>query len=127
MTTAYQQDQRQPTPWGISDSHKNISEGIDWFGTPSHGGFRLSAERLAQLPLRFKYFKPWAGAGWFEEDCDWCVVVIAFPGFFSVEDRTNAEKTFMGSLSYFNEHGAVTGDLKGYVIGSVFTAELPVS
>lgn len=66
------------TPWGLSDQSKQIADGIVFHSTPSHGGFELSSERSEALQRKFK-FNTFAGGKWYEEDCDACAVVIAFP------------------------------------------------
>lgn len=43
--------------------------------TASHGGYWISQERLLELQRIF----PNQTSQWFEEDCDWCIVVVAFP------------------------------------------------
>jgi hypothetical protein len=45
----------------------------------------LPPERVAEMPKPLREFKPWAGPNWYEEDCDWCVVALAFPQFFPDE------------------------------------------
>lgn len=57
------------TPWGISDYTTKIAPGIISYSTPSHGGIHLSPTRLKEMPevLRLE-------SGWYEEDCDWCLV-----------------------------------------------------
>jgi hypothetical protein len=67
------------TPWGRADNPIEGARGIALVSTPGHGGFRLSDERQAALPEPFRSFVPFAGPGWYEEDCDWCIVVLAFP------------------------------------------------
>ena len=37
------------TPWGAADYEKIYAEGVIFHGTPSHGGFRLDAERNAKV------------------------------------------------------------------------------
>lgn len=71
------------TPWGKPDHIKVKAPGIVWYSTPSHGGFWLSPERVDQLPPALAAVKPWAGPGWYEEDCDWSIVALAFPGLFA--------------------------------------------
>lgn len=73
------------TPWGYSQSHIEISEGISKVTTASHGGYHLDPERWNDFKLRFPDFQPYAGASWFEEDCDAVAVVLAFPQ--SFEDK----------------------------------------
>ena len=51
------------TPWGKADHEKVHAEGIVFHGTPSHGGFKLSAERLARMHPALRETD-----GWFEED-----------------------------------------------------------
>lgn len=71
------------TPWGVADQVRIVAPGIVWCETPSHGGYWLSKERLAQMDPALRSFRPFTGkAAWFEEDCDWAVVVVAFPTFF---------------------------------------------
>ena len=62
------------TPWGYSDSSEAIAEGIAWYGTPSHGGYHLSMARNAEVHDAWR--RP---DGWYEEDCDWCMVALTFP------------------------------------------------
>src|SRR3990167_6057716 len=38
---------RKDTPWGIADHRERIADGIDFYSTPSHGGYFLSPERNA--------------------------------------------------------------------------------
>lgn len=71
------------TPWGFSQDSHTIAPGIVRHDTPSHGGYSLSPDRLAEMPAALRAFPPFAGEGWYEEDCDWAVVVLAFPLAFS--------------------------------------------
>ena len=70
------------TPWGRADSSEEIAPGIVLHSTPSHGGYYVSPERVATMPKPLREFKPFAGANWYEEDCDWAIVALAFPQFF---------------------------------------------
>ena len=80
------------TPWGIADSSRPIADGIISHSTPSHGGFELSSERHEALQRKFK-FNTFAGGKWYEEDCDVCAVVIAFPTCFSTQQVVRAVKS----------------------------------
>jgi len=81
------------TPWGQADYHKHYIDGIDWYSTPSHGGFRLSNERLkAMHPALQQVFNPYY-PNYFEEDCDWAKVAIAYPSLFDGKDYTAALMT----------------------------------
>ncbi len=70
------------TPWGPVQLVREIAPGIIRYDTASHGGYRLSPERVAAMPKALREFCPWAGPGWYEEDCDWSLVAVAFPQFF---------------------------------------------
>ena len=82
------------TPWGYADNIESVAEGIDFVSTPSHGGYRLSDDREEQVQKAFPGFKPFAGnwKGWYEEDCDWCVVVLTFPTLFIDDEIAQARK-----------------------------------
>jgi len=69
------------TPWGAPEEIKQIAPGIIWYETPSHGGFWLSPERNAQVPLRDRQesFCQNGMLGWYEEDCDAEIVRRTFP------------------------------------------------
>jgi len=72
------------TPWGQADRAVLYSEGIIEVTTPGHGGFYLFQGRLEQLLEKFPGWAPFGGVlnCWFEEDCDACAVVLAFPEVF---------------------------------------------
>ena len=76
---AYRQTRRQQqhTPWGWADGVEEIAEGITFYWTPSHGGYRVSQERLLQMPEKWR-----TADRWFEEDCEAALVVSAFPEVF---------------------------------------------
>ena len=68
------------TPWGQSDYQQEHGVGITFYGTPSHGGFKLSAKLNNQIP---QYFRDatWGNlgaAGWYEEDCDAAIDIVLF-------------------------------------------------
>lgn len=86
------------SPWGHIDRQHQIADGIIETETASHGGLWLDDRRLAAVPLawRLARFGPQrtATSPWFEEDCDWCFVVLAHPDPFPVEARRKAAETF---------------------------------
>src|SRR4051812_49058082 len=78
------------TPWGHPDTVTEIAPGIVSYSTPSHGGIWLSPERIGEMPRPLQEFVPFGGkqsgpGRWFEEDCDWSVVALAFPQFFPAD------------------------------------------
>lgn len=80
------------TPWGHPDTVKEIAPGIIRYDTPSHGGYYVSPERVLTMPKPLREFKPFAGPNWYEEDCDWAIVALAFPQFFP-DDQGSAYAT----------------------------------
>ena len=82
------------TPWGESQSITEVAEGVQFVKTSSHGGYKLSTERLQQMPDCLKattaFYK---GDGWFEEDCEWARVALAFPSLFPPKAIPAAEAT----------------------------------
>lgn len=91
------------TPWGIADYAREYAEGIVFYGTPSHGGFKLSPERLARMHSALR-----ESAGWFEEDSDWAKVAFAFPKYFSQEQCDAAIRTLKDW--HPDAYEAVTGE-----------------
>jgi uncharacterized protein DUF7007 len=81
------------TPWGLAHSTRVIAEGIVFHSTSSHGGFELSEQRLAAMPPALAAIRPFAGEGWYEEDCDWAILAIAFPQYFPPQDVWAATRT----------------------------------
>jgi hypothetical protein len=91
------------TPWGPSQTIREIAPGITLYTTASHGGYYLSPERVAVMPKPLRDFKPFtSGPGpgkWYEEDCDWAVIAVAFPQFFPADASTTALSTLKGYMS----------------------------
>ena len=53
------------SPWGSVQHSDELAEGIVQVHTASHGGIKLSDERLAQMPTDQR-----TSDGWYEEDCE---------------------------------------------------------
>lgn len=82
------------TPWGESQSATEIADGIISYTTAGHGGIWLSCSRIDSFPKKLlPYIDVIAGESWFEEDCEWAFVAIAYPQFFSKESLESAERT----------------------------------
>jgi hypothetical protein len=69
---------RFATPWGTADHCRDIMPGIVEVSTPSHGGWILSPDRQAHLAALVPAFTTWAGAPYYEEDCDWAAPCLVF-------------------------------------------------
>jgi hypothetical protein len=67
------------SPWGAPDTGVEIAEGIVKISTASHGGYWVSDTRLAAMPKELANIATYAGHGWYEEDCDWALVALAYP------------------------------------------------
>ena len=78
------------SPWGRVNHLQQITEGIAWVSTPSHGGIKLSAERNKQMPAAFK-----VAGGWYEEDCEASKVIAVFPDHFDPKDVDAAIKKYI--------------------------------
>ncbi len=83
------------SPWGQAQSVTEIADGILSYSTSTHGGYRLSARRNASVPVVLK--KATCGelgmTGWYEEDCDWAIVVYTFPECFGRRQHSQALKS----------------------------------
>lgn len=92
------------TPWGIADSAERIADGITFYTTPSHGGVGLSAARQRDMPDALR-----VEGGWYEEDCDYALVVVAFPDEFpaGASDRA-AESVANWQPERFEKHFGAT-------------------
>lgn len=94
------------TPWGVSQViEKETLPGLVFISTASHGGYKVSAERWAELLQAFPAFKSFAGAGWLEEDCDAALPPLVWPEAFTDQDIHNALRSIGGR-----------DDLPGFII-----------
>lgn len=73
------------TPWGKSQYSKKITRGINFYGTAGHGGYKVSKKLNESMPEALRNDN-----GWYEEDCDWAKVAIAFPQHFEVQTVLHA-------------------------------------
>lgn len=83
------------TPWGRADHVEQLAEGIWHVATPSHGGLFVDEPYRSQMPLSWREatFNGQGKRGWFEEDCDWALVALAFSNVFTAEQQGAARKT----------------------------------
>lgn len=83
------------TPWGKADHSKRYGSGsasiyVMFYSTPSHGGFLVTKDMEARMPSGLAAIKTYAGENaigkWYEEDCNWAIVALAFPYLFDAKD-----------------------------------------
>ncbi|NMN03816.1 MULTISPECIES: hypothetical protein [unclassified Novosphingobium] len=80
------------TPWGATQQATVYAEGIVFHATASHGGFKLSPERLAHIDPLLRVRN-----GWYEEDVGWAKVAAAFPHLFTDRENAAADRTLRAS------------------------------
>lgn len=80
------------TPWGKAQLAEDIAPGITRYSTASHGGYFLNRTANARVSplLKCSSFNAQGLDGWYEEDCDWAIVVYTFPQHFSQEKYKRA-------------------------------------
>ena len=83
------------TPWGRADQIENVGEGIYFASTPSHGGYYVPSALLPAITAAHQARAlKWSGSrNWYEEDCEWASVAIAFPHLFDQRAREAAAAT----------------------------------
>ncbi len=67
-------------PWGKAQSVKEVGPGILSYSTALHGGYYLDPTTNAKVSqvLKKATFGELGLKGWYEEDCDWAIVVFTF-------------------------------------------------
>jgi hypothetical protein len=80
------------SPWGLIQQVTQIAEGIWQVSTASHGGLKVSDQRLAAMPAQ-RRATPYSHDGWFEEDLDWALVAVSFPEAFRPDDLAMARQS----------------------------------
>lgn len=86
-------DPKCRSPWGRIQDTRQVADGISWITTAGHGGFRLSKKRYEEMPQYLRDCS-YTGNQFFEEDCSWCAVVLAFPQFFNADQSLSAAITY---------------------------------
>ena len=79
---------RAHTPWGISQGGTRYADGVVSHSTAGHGGFQLSSDRNVIVHVLLR-----ADDGFYEEDCCWAAVAVAFPDLFTDFEKACAERT----------------------------------
>lgn len=86
------------SPWGTPDHITHPALGIAFVSTPSHGGFVLDDVNNAKVPMAWREasFNGNALRGYYEEDCDACMVVLTFRDAFKGKQIAPAIAAFKG-------------------------------
>lgn len=103
-------DTLRHTPWGTPISVEWMTDAtgkkiaVAFVNTASHGGYYVAPELLSRVPEAWRNIT-WNGngkRGFFEEDCDWSLVALAFPELFIPQElaiaRRIAEQCHEGKL-----------------------------
>ncbi len=92
---AYRPGRGALTPWGPADCRTMITDGLDFYSTPSHGGYRVSGAMLKRIPAaaRAATWRKLGEQGWYEEDEDWAIVAFCIPEAFTREEWAAACRT----------------------------------
>ncbi len=81
------------TPWGKSQSKEIMCDGIVFYSTASHGGYKVNKALNQEIPEVFR-----CNDGWYEEDCAWSIVWVFLsshfaPGVFDPKTFIQANNT----------------------------------
>jgi hypothetical protein len=90
------------SPWGHVQDCTQVAPEIIRVSTASHGGYHCTGAAQKRIEALFPGFTPYAGRGWYEEDCDWAIVALAHRAYFEDRSVYHALKTVQGgSPGYF--------------------------
>ena len=90
------------TPWGSSQHQQKFAEGVVFYETASHGGFKLSQSKNNKIPIPLR-----RGDCWYEEDCEACKVLYFFHELF--KNNCTKEKALECLHTWFPEQCAEAG------------------
>lgn len=119
-----------PSPWGPIESVMVIDSGICAVTTAGHGGIWVKDDKLREMPWELRCLKSkYAPPGWYEEDCDWAIVVAAFPHLFSDADCHAALETIKagaGAYDLFTQAWAYIDGPGGAILRAKAARFVPV-
>lgn len=95
---------KRSTPWGQAQYVTRYGRGVNFYGTARHGGLKVSDGLNATMPDTLRL-----NDGWYEEDCEYARVVLAFPDRFPAATVTGAYKVFRNY--YPDAYEAHTGNV----------------
>jgi hypothetical protein len=81
MTNPVRKSCTTATPWGRADDSIQLTRGVCWYSTPSHGGLGVTlAWALLNLTAQAQQLgERWGGKLWYEEDCACSLVFYEHP------------------------------------------------
>lgn len=82
-----------PCPWGEVQQWSFVAEGIVHVTTAGHGGFLVTRALYDKMPEHLRLCS-FTDNQWFEEDCAWCAVVLAFPEHFDARVVRGAQECY---------------------------------
>ena len=96
------EDYIKHTIWGEAETALPVAQGIHLVTTASHGGYVLSHHRIKVLKQLFPLATPYKGdERYWEEDCDWVYVIMAFPQCFNDDQVQLAKKQYQNQNSFY--------------------------
>lgn len=93
--------------WGTLNRRDAVAPGIDWIDAANHGGFILTADRVAAMPAELRA-ESFTHDNYFEEDCSAAAVLVAFPQYFDADRVARAAKHLDNVRAY---RAAVAGEV----------------
>lgn len=91
------------SPWGKIQDARELVPGAWVVHTAGHGGFKLDRKLNARVPESVR--RP---GGWYEEDCEWSLAVVALADVFDEKWVEQARKT--AKSWYPDEYTRLTGE-----------------
>jgi len=85
------------TPWGVPDEAVEFASGIWLVSTPSHGGYWVAPDLYATMPEILRDCSC-TKDNWFEEDCAWHALVVAYPELLPMHDARQARAALNDAL-----------------------------
>lgn len=90
------------SPWGQVDHKRELFPGITFVSTPSHGGYKVDKAINDNISIHLR-----KDSGWYEEDVEWCLVVVGTPHLsWDIDFRDNALATLK---NYFPDEAKAIG------------------
>jgi hypothetical protein len=101
------------TPWGPPCHTTDHGLGIRFCSCEGHGGFYVPRHRWSELAALWGDLLPslhlYSPPGWFEEDCDWCLVFLTWPDITSDTQLLGAYMQAKQTAESRIKHSAIEG------------------